>query len=322
MVVHSLYFQREYYGLIGFDANHSDGQVYEELAEYVGSALHSALLLKKVHQQTIVLSHANEELNKLRAKEHAYIESVNRELALGRKIQRGFLPETLPRLPGWEIASSFIPARAVSGDLYDTFFLGDNFLALVIADVVGKDISAALFMSILWTLIRALSERAYAEGDDPIEIVHIINNFLHKHYSQCKDRQMYATLFLGLLDLSSGELRYCNAGHYPPKIMLHSKIHAELWPTGPAVGISPEATYKLSSIELPKSGLFCAYTDGVLEARNIDGDFFTAERLNDLLRRDYRSASSKIGQIEKALKKHIGKADPFDDITMLAVKRT
>ena len=133
---------------------------------------------------------------------------------------------------------------------------------------------------------------------------------------------MYATLFLGLLDLSSGELRYCNAGHYPPKIMLHSKIHAELWPTGPAVGISPEATYKLSSIELPKSGLFCAYTDGVLEARNIDGDFFTAERLNDLLRRDYRSASSKIGQIEKALKKHIGKADPFDDITMLAVKRT
>lgn len=321
IVVQSLYFQKEYYGLIGFEADHPDGQVYEELAEYVGSALHSALLLEKVHHQTEVLSHANDELNKLRAKEHAYIEAVNRELALGRKIQQGFLPETLPQMPGWEIASSFLPARAVSGDLYDSFLLGDSHIALVIADVVGKDISAALFMSTLWTLIRALSNRADGEGNSPQDVIISINDFLHKHYSQNKDRQMYATLFLGLLDLNSSVLKYCNAGHYPPKIILGPDIIAELKPTGPAVGISPGAAYELASAELPRNSLFCAYTDGVLEARNIAGDFFTAERLNMLLVQDNGSASHKIKQIETALKNHIGEAKPFDDITMLIVKR-
>jgi len=320
-LVESLYFQNEQYGFIVFEVETSLYEVTLILPEYISSALHSIFLLKEVRRQTAVLSEANAELEKLRAQEHDLLEKVNRELEQGRKIQRGFLPQSLPKPPGWEVAASFVPARAVSGDFYDTFMLDKTKMTLVIADVCGKDVSAALFMALICTLIRIHSERIHGQGGDPLDAIPIINDYIMRHYSQTKDRQMYTTIFFGVLDIASGVLKYCNAGHYAPILVKGNSAVERLGPTGPAVGLIEGATFKKGSMVMPPDSLLCAFTDGVTDARNPDHDLFTFDRLFDIIKLKTVSASEKLMQIETALSDHIQGAEPSDDITILVIRR-
>jgi serine phosphatase RsbU (regulator of sigma subunit)/DNA-binding LacI/PurR family transcriptional regulator len=320
-LVESLYFQNERYGLILFEVDASLYELTSALPEYISSALHSTFLLKEVRRQTVVLGEANAELEALRANEHALLERTNRELEHGRNIQRGFLPQTLPELPGWEIAASFVPARAMSGDFYDAFMLDEKEMIVVIADVCGKDVSAALFMALICTLIRIHSERIHAQGGNPLDAIPIINEYIMHHYYQTKEHQMYTTVFLGLLDVDRGMLRYCNAGQYAPLLMRKNGECTHLDPTGPAVGLIEKAGFKNGHIEIPPDAFLCAFTDGVIDARDPRRDQFSFKRFFAIVKMDAESASHKLKQIETALSDHIQGAEPSDDITILILRR-
>jgi len=321
LVIEPLYFQKERFGILAYGADSGAGELYEILSEYISSALHLAYLINKVKHQATVLDTANKELSRLQAQEHTYLETINRELAQGRNIQKGFLPQVLPRPEGWEVAALFVPARAVSGDFYDPFMLGEKYMIMAIADVSGKGVGAALFMALVCTLIRIFTERLFTEGADPLNAVGIINDYVFEHYSQAKDRQMYTTLFIGLLDVTSGVMRYCNAGHYSPVVVASGAIHENLGRTGPALGLIPSAEFKKDTVDiLPDTFLF-AYTDGVIDARNPDGGQFTTKRLFAIVQQKAATAFEKLSQVESALSAHISEAEPSDDITILIVRR-
>ncbi|MBN1983858.1 MAG: SpoIIE family protein phosphatase [Chitinivibrionales bacterium] len=319
-VIEPLYFQQEHYGILLLESIPQEYERYEILREYISGTLHSALLIEKVQLQAENLSHANMELEKLRAKEHAYLEAIKGELELGRKIQLGFLPQELPKLKHWDVSIAFMPAREVSGDFYDFFMMSEKTLALVIADVSGKDVSAALFMSLIRTLIRVFSERALHDQEDPLDAIEIVNNYIIQHHRQGDGRCMFATIVFGLLTLDTGEFTYINAGHNSPLILKNGQIIEELPPTGPAVGLAAELVFKKRTTRLNVGDLLFAYTDGVIEAQNPDGDFFTLKRLTEVLKNDHPSASQTVEQVKTALLEYGKDAPPFDDITILAVK--
>ncbi len=322
IIAEALYFQKEQFGIALFEAGLQESRYYDVLKEYISGALHSAALIDKIRQQSDVLVRAHNELKILRENEHAYLQAVKRELGLGRNIQLGFLPNKLPQVAGWEIAAVFRPAREVSGDFYDAFLLSDDRMALVIADVSGKDVSAALFMSLICTLIRVIAERAEKSGEDPLDAIGVVNDYITRHHFPIGGRSsMYATIVFGLLRPSSGELHYINAGHIPPMVIHGNAIVHKLAPTGPAVGLAPQKEFSQEKIILNPGDLLFSYTDGVTEAKNSSGNFFTAGRLMELLQKDGATAHEKTDRIIAALDKHYNGAAPYDDITMLAVKR-
>jgi serine phosphatase RsbU (regulator of sigma subunit)/DNA-binding LacI/PurR family transcriptional regulator len=322
-IIEPLHYQKDCFGMLAVEADpFVNPEKYRIIAEYLSGALHSTFLIEKIQHQTTVLEQANMELARLQMKEHAYLEAVNRELENGRKIQMGFLPESLPQPKGWEVVFSFVPARAVSGDFYDTFMLDDNHIAFTIADVSGKDVSAALFMALNCTLIRILTEKLYSEGNDPLDAVRLINEYVLSHYSQMHDRQMYTTLFLGVIDVSSGTLNYCNAGHYAPLLISpDSNEFIKLPHTGPAIGLMKEAVFVKKNILIGNGAILFSYTDGVTDARSPDGTQFSSQRLFEILKEPAVTAADKLSLVETALSSHINGAEPSDDITILVIRR-
>ncbi|MGD9200251.1 MAG: SpoIIE family protein phosphatase [Chitinispirillia bacterium] len=321
LIVEPLYFQEEQFGLLILENNEQESFVYEVLRDYISSALHSAYLLEKVQKQTDILIKSNIELENLRKREHEYLQAIKNELELGRKIQMGFLPQELPKLNGWEISFAFSPAREVSGDFYDVFMLQKDIVILIIADVSGKDVSAALFMSLIRTLLRVFSERAYSEGNDPLDAIEVVNDYIIQHHRQGDGRCMFATIVFGLLKPSTGEFTYINAGHNSPYLVYDSDIKMILDPTGPAVGLAADMTFKKKKIIINPGEMVFTYTDGVTEAQNPDGEFFSSERLVKLLKKEYSKVDEKVNQIHEALYEYTKNTTPYDDITMLAVKR-
>ncbi|MDE3089520.1 MAG: response regulator, partial [Chloroflexota bacterium] len=170
---------------------------------------------------------ASLEKKRLRDREHLYLKGLERELEIGREIQFSFLPDALPQPPGWEIAARFLPARQVSGDLYDVFALhGDAQIGLVIADVCDKGVGAALYMALFRSLLRVTSNLDYfADRHRPSapsnpaanlkNAVALTNNYIARTHEQAS---MFATLFFGILDPATGALIYINGGHQPPII--------------------------------------------------------------------------------------------------------
>jgi sigma-B regulation protein RsbU (phosphoserine phosphatase) len=231
------------------------------------------------------------------------------ELEIGRKIQAGFLPESLPQVPGWEIAAHFQAAQEVAGDFYDAFSAEGN-IALVIGDVCGKGIGAALFMTLFRSLIRATlisgDVMSWAKTDEDNldrsfniaspecrqtlrNAVSLTNNYISRTHA--KD-SMFASLFLGLLDPDTGSLRYVNGGHEPPVIFNRKGIKKCLEPTGPVVGIIPGASYGVEQAQLDPGDCLIAYSDGVTDAVNRNSDQFGEDRLLSLLGQEERSAQA------------------------------
>ena len=159
--------------------------------------------------------------------EKLFRKALQRELDIGREIQLGFLPETLPVVDGWEIAASLMSAREVAGDFYDAFELPDGNIGLVIADVCDKGVGAALFMTLFRSLIRAAANLDYFEQAEKADAPHsaaerlqraisLTNNYIAETHG---DSGMFATLFFGILDPRDGKLIYVNGGHEPPLII-------------------------------------------------------------------------------------------------------
>jgi len=322
MVVQPLFFKNEQLGMAVFKNGPLEGYIYEILREHLSGALQGALLMKKVQEQALTLEHQNQQLQKLREQEHAYIEAVKRELEIGRNIQASFLPETMPKTPGWESCALFTPAREVSGDFYDAFLLDDNRAAFLIADVSGKDVGAALFMSLIRSLMRAFSEQSQDKGDDPLDAIRLTNSYVVNHHHTGNSRFMYATMFFAVADLEKGELTYINAGHNPPALLRsEGKIIKWLEPTGPAIGIAEGIEFRKCTLPLNHGEMLVLYTDGVLEAKNEKSEFFSKQRFMQYLEKPYTSAQEVVDRVRDALKEHGAGAVPYDDVTMMSILR-
>ncbi len=262
------------------------------------------------------------------------------DMQVGRKIQEGFLPSELPSLPGWEIDADFQPARQVSGDFYDVFALSKDKLGLVIADVADKGVPAALFMALVRSLIRAFAQEHYSnhwmnfipggkeqkpflltESIDTLkDAIMLTNNYIAHNHSQLN---MFATLFFGVLEPSTGIFSYINCGHNPPIVLDASgAVKARLMVTGPVLGVIPDMPVEMAQITLERGDTLLMYTDGVTDVREIRGKFFGEERLLKLVtKKRFKSAAALLEKIRVQLDSFRGDAEQFDDITMLAIRR-
>jgi phosphoserine phosphatase RsbU/P len=261
------------------------------------------------------------EKKRLRDKEQLWARSLERDLEIGREIQRSFLPEQLPEAAGWDIAARFAPARQVAGDFYDAFALPGNGIGLVVADVCDKGVGAALFMALFRSLLRATATgnpdwRAPADGLR--RTVRLTNDYIARtHGEAC----MFATVFFAALDPGTGSLHYINGGHEAPALFGADGIRMRLPPTGPAVGMMTESVFEVGAARLaPGEGLL-AFTDGVTDASGASGRY-GEERLLSRLGRADSSAAALLDGIQADVTAHAGGADQADDITLLAVRRS
>jgi serine phosphatase RsbU (regulator of sigma subunit) len=268
------------------------------------------------------------EKKRLRDKERLYAKSLERDLEIGREIQKSFLPEELPRIAGWEIAARFRPARQVAGDFYDAFALPGGRIGLVVADVCDKGVGAALFMALFRTLLRATATGDSGRpGDadsadlDPaqelLRAVRLTNDYIARTHGRSN---MFATLFFGVLEPSTGSLLYVNGGHEAPVVFGPGGVKARLSPTGPAVGMLPDMAFAVGRARLEAGDGLLAFTDGVTDARGASG-LYGEERLLALLRQDASPASGLLDAIEAAVLAHADGREQADDITLLAVAR-
>jgi len=273
---------------------------------------------------------------KLYSKLDAYSRALDAELDKGRQIQKDFLPRELPRLPGWDIAACFLPARQVSGDFYDGFMLPNGCLAVVIGDVCDKGVGSALFMALIRSLLRVFTGKISLSGvsissGDPgaapevdmevgtaLGAVASTNEYIAFEHG---DQGMFATLCLGVINPQSGLMAYVNAGHLPLVIIGKSGVRTFLNATGASVGIDSLSRYRSAIARIEPGEVVLGYTDGVTEAMSPDEFFYTKERFFSLLQRPAISATELIDRIKSDLYKHIRHAPQSDDITMIAVYR-
>jgi phosphoserine phosphatase RsbU/P len=263
---------------------------------------------------------ASLEKKRLRDQEQAYILAMKQEMELGRRTQSDFLPDKLPQLPGWELATAFYPAREVAGDFYDVFDLPEERVGLVIADVCDKGVGAALFMALIRSLIRAFAEQAAATPFDALGAVSLTNNYIVRHHHH-NHKHMFATLFFGVLEPATGTLTYVNGGHDPPIMVRPDGQIALLDPTGAAVGMMAGTHFVCKQTSFEPGDMLLAYTDGVTEARNAAGEFFTEDRLLALLPEPVLSVGATLERIEAHVREFVAYAPFADDVTMLAIRR-
>ena len=198
------------------------------------------------------------------------------ELKQAREIQEGLLPKELPQLTEFEIAGAWEPACLVGGDYYDVIRLGKDKVAICIADVVGKGISAALLMANVQASVRAFA----TETACPSYVCSRINSVLCANIACGK----FVTLFYGVLDASSRILQYTNAGHLRPILIGSDGKLKHLENGGALLGVFPDWKYENSTVELDPGDLFMAFTDGITEAMDRDGEEFGEERLIQVAR--------------------------------------
>ena len=268
------------------------------------------------------------ERKRLRDQEKIYLQALEREMLIGRQIQASFLPAQLPQLPGWEIAARFQAARQVAGDFYDVFPLQSGAsLGLVIGDVCDKGVGAALFMTLFRSLIRALAgfgegmaSPTTAEGRarQLTRTILRTNTYITLNHAQAN---MFATLFFAILDPATGELTYVNAGHEPPLILNADGIKARLATSGVPVGLFSEVEYRAGVAQLEVGDILLGFSDGVIDAQDAAGERFGRERLRREIANPPPSAQELLDRIQAGLSLHVSGADPFDDITMLAIRR-
>ncbi len=291
------------------------------------------------YQQLVVESLASQAAVSLNTQEllrrQEILVKIEHDVQVGRQIQADFLPDVLPQPEGWEIEAFFQPAREVAGDFYDAFLIDDNQVGFVIADVCDKGVGAALFMALTRSLIRAFGwinnrTNPRSEGTSPenqmldfiamgLDPIALTNNYIAQIHEKMN---MFVTLFFGMLDPERGVLTYINAGHNPP-VLLDStgKIKARLTLTGPAVGMLPNITYTSRQLTIEPGDVLFLFTDGVPETHNPAGKLFTEKRMLELLSEPTPDAAVLIKRIVHELKDFMSTANPFDDITMLALRR-
>lgn len=247
-------------------------------------------------------------------RETAERERLSRELEIAHHIQESFLPDRAPAVPGFDLAARSIPALFVGGDFYDFIPIGENRYGLVIADVSGKGVSAALFMALSRTLVRAST----ADEPSPATAITQANRLIYED----SKTSMFVTLFYAILDANNNTLTYVNAGHNPPVFIRGDDATITLLRAdGIALGVIEEIALETVTIPLTLGDLLVLYTDGVTEAENAAEELYGEERLEALMTEIRgRGASEIIDAIIDDIKEYAGEAPQSDDITLLVLK--
>ncbi len=240
---------------------------------------------------------------------------LEKELDVAREIQTSFLPEQCPSVPGWQIAAYWQSARRVGGDFYDFMPLANGNLGMAVADVADKGVPAALFMALSRTLVRATA----MSGRAPSDALRRTNELI---LSDARS-DLFVTVFYCVLDPRRATLTYSNAGHNPP-IWLRARsgraYHLNL--PGIALGVVPDVTLREETIALSPGDVVALYTDGVTEALNANEEEFGTGRLEQIIREHvHGSAQDIVDAIQRAVADFVGNEAPFDDVTLVVLKR-
>ena len=245
-------------------------------------------------------------------------ERINSELRVAKEIQLQMLPKQFPPYPNRkdiDIFGSLVTAREVGGDLFD-FFLRDEKLFFCIGDVSGKGTPSAMLMAVTHALFRSAS----AHENNPARIMQALN----EASCQGNDSNMFVTMFIGVLDLPTGHLRYCNAGHDAPFILSHEALNAvECKPHLP-IGVFEDIKYNQQECQLEPGSTLFLYTDGLTEAKNSLRELFGLPRTKNALASCSQPLAPKeiLEVVSEAVQQFVGDAEQSDDLTMLAIRYT
>lgn len=270
---------------------------------------------------SLTIEKAVEEVNYIKQtqREHLQLESIQSDLAVAGEIQKAILPCRFPPFPeikSLDIYASMTPAKEIGGDFYDFFRLDDDRIGLVIADVSGKGVPAALFMAVSNTLLRSIS----MTKDNSQDCIDELNRLL----CRVNVNSMFVTVFYGILNHRTGELDYTNGGHNLAYILRGKNGELERLGRFPnlVVGGFEDFSYKSESAQLDPGDSLFLYTDGITEAFDAKDEAFGDERLEDSLVELYHDdAKTIIEGVYADLGEFIGDRTQSDDITMLVVKR-
>jgi serine phosphatase RsbU (regulator of sigma subunit) len=266
-------------------------------------------LEEKVSQRTSELAQAYKVVEQSRQR-------MERELAMAGKIQACFMSQELPHISGWQCTGLFVPARETTGDFYYLAPCGNQRYGILIADVVDKGIGAALLMSFCWGLVHTFTSQ---HPDRPDWIARKLHQGLYHdtHAGQ------FVTLFYGLLDTSTHEMEYINAGHNPPLLFCRSKRSVQMLKrTGLPLGIFPTQSWNTECAHFSPGDCLLLYTDGVTDAENPAHEQFGSPRLIELVSANLEKPAIEIQDtIIRSLNNFTEKREPFDDLTLLVLQR-
>ncbi|MCR5623757.1 MAG: SpoIIE family protein phosphatase [Lachnospiraceae bacterium] len=242
------------------------------------------------------------------------------EMEFAREIQYSTLPKVehfQPENGEYEVRGMMITAREVGGDFFDLYTIGKNKLGLLIADVSGKGVPAALFMMTSKTLIKNLT----LSGKKPAEVLEIANNELVEN----NERGMFVTVWLGIIDLQEGTLEFANAAHNPPLLKKKNELSVYMdhrhYKRSLMLGCIEGTEYFNNVIEFTKGDALFLYTDGITEAHSETKELYGEDRLQICFEKNFdKNLSEILDDIHDDINKFAGKAEQFDDITMLAIK--
>lgn len=242
---------------------------------------------------------------------------VQQELEVATRIQRSIVPSVFPAFPerdDFELFGKMIPARDVGGDFYDFFLVDENRLGIVIGDVAGKGIPAAIIMAVSRTLVKATALQGFRAAD----CLRQVNRLLCADYSA----GLFVTLFYGIVDASTGKTDYCVAGHQPPYLIRKTgEVSALEHPGGLVLGVSSEGEYHGGEVELHPGDSLILYTDGVSEAMDGDKNLYSETRLEEVLR---KQAAKPVPDLVKAIFANVRKFSAglpqTDDIAVLGLR--
>ncbi len=235
------------------------------------------------------------------------------ELEAGRKVQKALMPEISPKVEGWSIWLFTRPANEVGGDLVDYLKINGSRIGIVIADVAGKGLHAALLMAKLQATIRALA----ADYESLSELCTKINSIFFRDSLS----NIFASMFYFEIKPEDSKIRFVNAGHFPPFLIIKNEIK-ELPKNNPAIGLMNYFSYNEDIVNMESGEILIAYSDGVTEAQNEYGQFFEKERFLKVLSniKDYKIEN--IGEaIVDAVNRFVGDAHVTDDLSLIIIKK-
>jgi serine phosphatase RsbU (regulator of sigma subunit)/DNA-binding NarL/FixJ family response regulator len=244
-------------------------------------------------------------------------QEIGRELALAGEIQASFLPDELPRIVGWQLTATLEPAKETSGDFYDVIPLPNGRLGILVADVTDKGMGAALFMALSRTLIRTYA----AEYDTRPDLA--LGSANQRILSDTQ-AGLFVTVFYGILDVDSGKLTYCNAGHNPPYLLSARQETPiqELVRTGMPLGVFEDAQWEPRTAQLAPGDVLVLYTDGITEAQDRLQAFFGDQRLRETAQANLGCSALDIHRaVITEVQQFVGDAPQFDDITLVVLAR-
>ena len=251
---------------------------------------------------------------RLYEEEKAFL-SLQEEMRMARDIQLHLLPNSTPKIEGFQISTVNKPAKSVGGDYLDFISLPNNKLGFCVGDITGKGMPAAMLMANLQATLRSHA----IMYEDCVKCLHGTNNLLYRSTEPTK----FATLFYGILDHKYATIQYSNGGHDAPLLIRNNAEPTQLDSTGLLLGVLEESEYEMRTLSLQPGDLLLIYSDGITEAMNPRMEEYGIERLKDQTFKNRSSSSNNIlHAILQDVKNHAGGAPQSDDITLMIIKRT